>query len=159
VGPSAVLAAVLGAEGVIRALAFAPTSETLWFLNVSVFGVVRWSEAIVSAKADIGHFQLCGGLAVFLMACYGLFLHRRLMLAIASNLSFVYASLLLYAFLAHPPVPAPLLSASLMSADHLARLAFFGCTLLSFATSHIIYVCTIANEFEWRAKSILRTHS
>jgi hypothetical protein len=160
IGPAALLAAAMGAEGIDYALALAPTSETLWYLAFNVFGAMHWSEDLLGAYLDVPHFQLCSvGLPLFVIGCCGLFLDRPLALAIASNLSFVYASLLIYAFCSHPPPSDQLTPVALANFSYLARIVFCGCTLLSFAISHIIYVRAIWHEYGRRPQSILQMHS
>ncbi len=49
IGPIFLLVAVAGAEGVGRALAYAPGSEALWYLHLNVFGPFRLGDDILGA--------------------------------------------------------------------------------------------------------------
>jgi hypothetical protein len=150
VGPAVLLLAVIGAEGSAAALSYAPSSEALWFVNSAVFGLFRFGDDALSAYSDMAHLQLVlVALPLFLLACCGLFFRRALPLALASNLTFGYLSFLLYAWHGQPPVQTASLGAigSLIEPDAVTRLGFFGCALLSFAVSHILYIRDIRNEY------------
>ena len=96
-GPMALFVATLSAELAVRALAYAPSSEFLWFVNLRMFGIFQRSYYMLSELVSIQSFQLLGiALPIFLLACYGLAASRRLPLALASNLSLGYAALLLF---------------------------------------------------------------
>lgn len=158
IGPTAVVVVILGAGHAAYALASAPTSEVLWYLNTEVFGAIRWSEDILTGHADIGHFQFrIVVLPISLMACSGFLGKRPLPLAIACNLSFVYASLLIYAFHAQSLSTDPVIASPRVSASYIVWYAFYGCTLLSFVASHIMYIRTICREYRGRRQSILQT--
>src|SRR6478736_3898801 len=92
-GPLALFVATLCAELAVRALAYAPSSELLWFVNLKMFGIFQRSYYMLSDVLGIQNFQLIGiALPIFLLACYGLAARRRLPLALASNLSLGYAA-------------------------------------------------------------------
>ncbi len=149
VGPMSLLAAVGGAEAVMVALAQAPWSETLWYVRLNVLGPFREGDDILGVYVDMAHAQLyLIGLPLFLVACGGYHFQRLLPLAIASNLSFVYASFLIYAWYAHEPVRIASLAgmADVMTPDVYLCATLFGCALLSFAASHIIYIRAIRQE-------------
>src|SRR5260221_11385565 len=94
-GPLALFVATLCAELAVRALAYAPSSELLWFINLKMFGIFQRSYYMLSEVVSMQGFQLFGiALPIFLLACYGLAARRRLPLALASNLRFGCASLL-----------------------------------------------------------------
>ena len=98
VGPTIVFAALLAAESAAYALDLYPSSQILWSMNLELFGIFQKGHYILSAYVDIAYFQIaCIGLPLLLMACYGLVFKRRLALATASSLSFIYVAFLICA--------------------------------------------------------------
>src|SRR5205807_3290632 len=97
VGAVVLFAAVLAAESAVYALAYAPASEILWFVNLKLFGLFQQSYYVLSSIVDIDAFQLVFiALPLLLAAVIGVALKRPLLLAIASNVSLVYACFLTY---------------------------------------------------------------
>ena len=95
VGPAALGGGVLGAEGALHALAWAPASPLLWYLNLEVFSPFRRVQGFLGA--NIGNVDF--GLSIFGLMLWrarigGYIFQRRLVLAIASNLSFMFATML-----------------------------------------------------------------
>jgi len=149
-GPLAVFLATLSAELAVRALAYAPSSELLWFVNLKMFGIFQRSYYMLSELVSLQGFQLFGiALPIFLLACYGLAARRRLPLALASNLSFAYAALLLFSW--QTPGP-PTTQASLGSiavptgAGFYVLTGILGTSLVSFAISHLLYLRAARSE-------------
>ncbi len=149
VGPIVLFAAVLAAESAVYGLSYAPRSEFLWFVNLKLFGLFQQSYYVLSSIVDIDAFQLVFiALPLLLAAVIGVALKRPLLLAIASNVSLVYACFLTYCsslFGAAPQqaalglwgtsaapvaIPGPYLYLVLV---------LLGSSLLSFAVSHIEY--------------------
>src|SRR5258708_30038220 len=104
-GPATLLTALLASEVAARALAYAPTSETLWFINLNFFGIFQKSRAYlydfipydVRDYIPVVSAQLFLVIApIFLAACLGLVFRKRLLLAVASNLSFICTAYLLF---------------------------------------------------------------
>lgn len=96
IGPALLFAALLGADGAAYALAMFPSWSFLWRLNLDWFGIFQKADYVLSGYVDVAYFQLLFiGLPLIVMAGCGFICRRRLMLAIASNLSFVYASFLI----------------------------------------------------------------
>ena len=96
IGPAALFAALLGADSAAYALATFPSSATLWRINLGLFGVFQKADYVLSGYVDVAYFQLLFvGLPLVVMAGCGFVFRRTLLLAIACNLSFVYASFLL----------------------------------------------------------------
>src|SRR6266480_71396 len=94
-GPFALFTATLCAELAARALEYAPSSETLWFVNLRMFGIFQRSYALLSQYVAIDGFQLFGvALPIFALACFGLAAKSRLPLALATHLSAAYAAFL-----------------------------------------------------------------
>jgi hypothetical protein len=96
IGPAALFAMLLAAEGAAYALAVCPSSDLLWSLNLEAFGIFQKSRRILNAYVDFAYFEIVGiGLPLLLTAYYGLAFRRRFALAVASSLSFVYVIFLL----------------------------------------------------------------
>ena len=149
-GPLALFVATLCAELAVRALAYAPSSEFLWFVNLKMFGIFQRSYYMLSDLVSIQGFQLFGiALPIFLLACYGLVARRRLPLAVASNLSLGYAALLLLSWQTPgaPTTQASLASIAVPSGAGFYVLAgIFGTSLVSFAISHLLYLRAARSE-------------
>lgn len=99
-GPTTLIVAIGCAELGAHALANWPTSSFLWYLNLEVFqsfryspdglGLGRWLSEDGFGEAIWVAIPLLG------LLCTGLLLKVRLLLALASNLSFIYSAFLLY---------------------------------------------------------------
>jgi len=99
VGPVSLCLVVLAAEGSACALASAPASPTLWYLNLTWFGVFQSSHYLLNEYVDVPYFQLLGvALPLLAAALAGAVLRVRLLLGIASNLSLLYAAFVLAAW-------------------------------------------------------------
>jgi hypothetical protein len=149
IGPVCLFVAVLSAEGAAWALSHAPSSEILWFVNLRVFGIFQKSYYLLSSQVSIQYIQFLIVAPIFATACSGLVFNCRLLLPIASNLSFLYVAFLIYAWylVESPPQAASLAEASYHSAvmtmpsgpDLCMFIVLFAATLPSFAASHIVY--------------------
>jgi hypothetical protein len=98
IGPATIFVAVCSGELAVAALARWPSSELLWQANLEWFHAFQKSSYALSVFGTIRYAQL--GLVAFpliAMALGGIALRRPLVLAVASNLSLVYASFVLYA--------------------------------------------------------------
>jgi hypothetical protein len=149
VGPIFLLVAVIGAEGVGLALAYAPGSEALWYIKLNVFGPFRLGDDFLGTYLDLAHGQLyLIELPLFLIACGGACSKRPLALAIASNLSFLHAFLLVFGGYARESVRiASLAGVADGTAPHIyLRASLLGCALLSFSASHIVCLRAIRQE-------------
>ena len=104
-GPLALFLSALSAELSAYALARTPTSETLWYLNLKVFGLFqRTHEALGS---DVPGFQLyCIVIPIFALACIGLAVRSKLPLAISTQFAAGYAAFLLLAWQSPDPATA-----------------------------------------------------
>lgn len=149
-GPLALFVATLSAELAVRALAYAPSSEFLWFVNLKMFGIFQRSFYMLSDLFSIQAFQLIGiALPIFLLACYGLAARQRLALALASNLSFAYAALLLFCWQTPGPstTQASLSSIAVPSGAGFYVLAvILGTSLVSFTISHLLFLRAARSE-------------
>ena len=144
IGPIALFGAVLAAESAAWALSKMPSSEFLWYLNLKWFRAFQWSHYTLNDYFTMSYVQLLGiAVPLLTIALIGWALKGRLLVAVASNLSFVYA-----AFLAYNGFSAAGLakSASLVWIDMPAGPDFYlifvllGASLMSFVISHVVYL-------------------
>jgi hypothetical protein len=131
IGPAALFLTVLAGEGAAYALQLFPSVPQLWFINLVGFGMLQRSYYVLGGVFDVAYFQLlCVALPLFGLACYGLFFHRPLALAIASNLTLVYTCFLLFSWCAFEP------AIQALSARQEAAL-----TVIGLPTQPDFYVC------------------
>src|SRR5438093_11032348 len=98
IGPLVLLFAVGAAEAASHALASDPTSALLWYLNLELFSIFRKSGAFLDYQGSAPFAQLLLVAFLAVLALIGFIRRRALPVAIASNLSFVYAGFLLYSW-------------------------------------------------------------
>lgn len=149
-GPLALFVASLSAELAAKALAYAPSSELLWFINLRMFGIFQRSYATLSEFVAIDGFQFFGiALPIFALACFGLLAKARLPLALATHLSAVFAAFLVLSwqspgesttqaslvYIAVPP-----------GAGFYVMAGILGACLVSFTISHLIYLRLVRAE-------------
>jgi len=150
VGPATLFAAVLAAEAANFALAKMPSSEALWYVNLRFFGIFQKSHYVLSAFVDIEYSQLfCIALPLFLAACCGFALKRPLMLAIASNLSMVYAIFLpccWYVWETSPQQASLGFTSMAFGAEYVLCLVVVASSVLSFGVSHAVYVRALCDH-------------
>ena len=144
VGPSALFVMILAGEAAAFALSMFPSVPGLWYVNLAWFGVLQRSHYVVSTHIDIAYFQfLFVALPIFLLACYGFFLRRRLPLAVASNLSLVVVAFLFFSWWTYEP-SVQQASLSVVSIpqqpDFYLCIALFAFSLLSFVVSHAVFL-------------------
>ena len=145
IGPVFLFAAVLAAEAGAYALNMFPASGTLWYINLKLFGVFQRSYYQIDSYTGIASFDLFFiAMPILLIGCLGVICRQRLLLAISSNLSFVYAGLLIYLWALMQPQT---LQASLdaiavpaIGSDIYLVICLLGASLLSFCVSHFTYV-------------------
>lgn len=151
IGPVSVFLAVFAGEIAAAALARWPSSEMLWQANVEWFHAFQKSNYALSAYESMSYSQLwLIAFPLVTMAYCGIALKRPLLLAIASNLSFVYASFVLYAGYMfeqswrEASLSLMTFSSSLMTIssnpDFLICFVLLVASLLSFAVSHLYYI-------------------
>jgi hypothetical protein len=149
-GPLALFVATLCAELAARALSYAPGSETLWFVNLRMFGIFQRSYGLLSEVIAIPGFQLFGlALPIFLLACVGLVAKSRLPLALATHLSLAYAAFLVLSWQSPgaPTTQASLVGIAVPTGAGLFVLAgILGTCLVSFAISHLLYLLAVREE-------------
>ena len=96
-GPLVLFLATLSAELAARGLAYKPSSATLWYLNLEVFGLFQRSHSALAGYVNIDGFQLFGiALPIFALACVGLLMRSRLPLAMSAQFAVGYAIFLLF---------------------------------------------------------------
>jgi hypothetical protein len=144
-GPLVLFVATLSAELAARALAYAPSSETLWYLNLEVFGLFQRSQSVLSYYVNIDGFQLFGvALPIFALACFGLLMRSRLPLAVSAQFAVGYATFLLFSWQGpgHSAAQASLrVMIPLPSGEKFYMLAgILGTCLLSALISHVLYL-------------------
>ena len=149
-GPAALLLTVGASEGAAYALARNPTSEALWYVNLKVFEVFQTSYYFITQLVDIPYSQfVLISLPLFALATYGLVAKRQFPLALASNLSFVYAAFLLYCSGAISPSHALTASLTGMSVESGSKVylpvVLAGASLMSFLVSHFQYLLGFHN--------------
>jgi hypothetical protein len=143
-GPAVVFLAVLMAEGAAFALAQMPTSETLWRANLEFFEVFQRSHYLLAPVLDLPYAQLFViAFPLLGIAVYGLLAGRDLALAIASNLSFVYAAFLIFIAANNQsyPLAASLTGIAVPTGPSIyLPLVLIGVSLISFFVSHCHYI-------------------
>ena len=149
-GPLALFVATLSAERAARALAYAPRSETLWFVNLRMFGIFYRSDAILGEFVPVDGFQLFGvALPIFVLACVGLATKLRLPLALATHLSAAYAAFLVLSFQspARSATEASLGPVAMPSGAVLNVLTvILGACRASITLSHLNYIRAVREE-------------
>jgi len=143
-GPVALLVTVGAAEGAAFGLAHNPASETLWYVNLKFFGVFQNSYYALKPSLDFPYSQFFFiALPLFAIASYGFLARRAFPLALASNLSFVYATFLLYVSVINQPnsLATSLADIAVSTGPNIyLPLALLGASLVSFLVSHFQYL-------------------
>lgn len=158
IGPAVMFAAVASAEGAAYALSQSPSSETLWYINLRLFGLFQTSHYLIGAYTELPYFQLLFiAIPIIMLASYGARFKRALPLACASNLSCGYAVFLLYAWLAYQHLPAaaslvPFLVVTHISLgpDLIVCGVLVAATLLSLCASHLGYIRSLRRTLDDR---------
>jgi len=145
IGPAALIAAVICAEGAAYGLAHAPSSEWLWYVNLKWFGMFQQSHYKLNSMLGVDCEQLLiVALPIFAAALFGVIFRKSLLVAIASNLSFVYiAFVVLTWWRAITPTEQASLTmqyAASSGPDAILLIVLVGVSLVSFVVSHILYI-------------------
>ena len=144
IGPAALFGAIAGGEASVYALAQAPTSELLWYLNLEVFGILHKSNAVFRAYASVPYAQVWFVAIPILAAAWaGFYARNRFLITLSTNLSFVYACFLVYSwYLAKPSMRFVSLSAiPVPSGPDLFMFALLGAaSFFSFYISQLFYI-------------------
>ena len=142
-GPLTLFVATLSAELAARALEYAPTSETFWYLNLRVFGLFQRSHAALGQYVDVDGFQLFGiALPIFALACVGLMVRSRLPLAMSTQFAVGYAAFLLTSWqTGSPTAQASLTGFAVPTGEGFYMLwGILGACLVSCIVTHWIYL-------------------
>src|SRR6267154_5797631 len=143
-GPLVLFVATLSAELAARALAYKPSSETLWYLNLEVFRLFQRSHSALAAYVDIDGFQLFGiALPIFALACVGLLMRSRLPLAMSAQFAVGYATFLLFSWQGpgQSTVQASLRVMAVPSGENFYMIVgILGSCLFSCVISHVLYL-------------------
>jgi hypothetical protein len=143
-GPLTLFAATLSAELAARALEYAPSSETFWYLNLRVFSLFQRSHTVLGAYVNVEGFQLFGiALPIFAMACIGLMVRSRLPLAVSTQCAVGYAAFLLLSWQPKPIAQASLSGFAVPTGEGFYLLSgiLVSC-LLSCLVTHWVYLRT-----------------
>jgi len=145
IGPAFLFVAVLAAEAAAYALSTFPSSAPLWYANLKLFGVFQRSYYAIDSYTGIPSFNLLFiAFPILLLGSLGIVWRKRLPLAVSSNLSFVYAGLLIHQWTLMQPhaLQASLetITVPASGADLYLVASLLGASLLSFCVSHFIYV-------------------
>jgi hypothetical protein len=159
IGPLVLGCTIIAAELATYLLAWMPSSEFAWYLNLEVFGAFQRSHYMLSNHFAVPYFQLLFVAAPLMLLTYSGFAYRlRFPIAVASNLSCVYACFLAYTWQRDGALQgqaASLTGAASDSSFNLSGLALtFGpqvyilaallmTSLLSFAASHALYLRSV----------------
>jgi hypothetical protein len=150
-GPLTLFLAGLAAASAAYALTVHPASETLWYVNLKLFGIFQRGNYVLSdfIGAPWSQFVVVT-LPIFLMAGYGYVRRRMLPLAVASNLSLLYAVFLGFSWyrIERPPsLLASLAPIAIPSGSTLSMLSvLLGASLVSVVVSHLVYFRAIRAE-------------
>jgi hypothetical protein len=150
-GPVTLFLACLAAESAAYALAAHPASETLWYVNLNLFGVFQRSHYVLSDFIAVPCAQLVViALPIIVMAGYGYLRERPLLLAIAGNLSLVYAVFLGFSWYRIERPPSLLASAAPIAIPSGPTLStwsvLLAASLVSCVVSHLVYFRAIRTK-------------
>lgn len=148
-GPAVVLLTVGAAEVAAYTLACIPTSETLWYLNLRIFGVFQQSYYLLNSRLELPYSQLLLiALPIFVIGTYGFFIKRPFPLAFASHLSFIYAGFLFYCLFdgqTHPSTASIASFAVISHPNTYLPLFLAGASLISLLICHFQYLQELLN--------------
>ena len=148
IGPVVVFLAVLAAESAAGGLDYWPSSEGLWYLNLELFGFLQRSHYFIADFFPFAYGQLLiVAIPILAVAALGQITKHRLPMAIASNLSFVFAGFAVYCnwFVGTADIRAASLDLSVVAtqpASYVILLVTLG-TGVSFAISHVMYLRSV----------------
>jgi hypothetical protein len=147
-GPAAIFATILAADSAAYALDQAPSSTMLWYINIEFFGIFQNSHSLADSLSGVAHSELLFiATPLLVLAIGGALFRLSLLIALASNLSCLYASFLLYVWYANEHLSREAsLAAQISRTDFSIPAEVIVCglmlvpTLLSLCASHIIYL-------------------
>jgi len=143
VGPIGVIAALTCAECGAHALAYWPSSQLLWYVDLEMFRPLQYSFAAAHERLAFGDLTqtFCVVAPLLTLISLGLLSGRRFPLAVASNLSFAFSAVLLYGtYAADRPATGPMYDLStLWVPSFFVALSILLTAFLSSAVSHRAY--------------------
>jgi len=149
-GPAVLLLTVIAAEIAAAALAHWPSSGFLWHANLKWFHAFQASNYALGAYETMSYSQFwLVAVPLFVIGYGGIIFHRPLLLAISSNLSFVYASFVLYAgyLYGQSGRQASLSLMTVWSAPAFPiSFVLIAASFLSFAVSHLYYIRAVRGD-------------
>ena len=160
-GPGAIFAGVSGAELAAYALDRFPSSPTLWYINLELFGIFQKSHEHIGAFISIASSELLFiVIPLSSLALVGSFFRISLLIALASNLSCLYASFLAYVWYANACLPrgagslaSMSVTSSSLGASAIVCSLMLVPTFLSLCASHILYIGLIRVADSTRPRS------
>jgi hypothetical protein len=156
IGPVTLFMAVGGAEAASYALSWMPSSEWLWYLNLKWFGMFQQSHYSLQARLGIDCEQLLLiALPLLLAAVVGYRLRKSLLLAISSNLSFVYIGFIFCSWARAKSFPQTASLTGEITAsryiwsnpDVILLIVLVSLSLFSFLVSHLSYIKRVRAAF------------
>jgi len=155
IGPVLLALVIAAEEGAAYWLAYKPSSQLAWYLNLELFAIFQQSHAILAAACDVPGLQfLFVAAPILLLTCAGFASRQRLPLALGCNLSLLYACFVAYAWFGlRPATQAVSLSGSVYESmfgssaakitlgPHICLLAaLIVASFLSSAAAHLQYL-------------------
>jgi len=158
VGPGVISAAISAADAAAYALDQSPSSVSLWYINLELFGIFQKSHNVLNSLTGTSHSELFFiATPLLLLAISGAAFGLSLITALASNLSCLYATFLVYVWYANEQplreasLAAPILSTNFsISAETIVCGLMLVMTSLSFCTSHAIYIRLLRRDMNIR---------
>jgi hypothetical protein len=143
IGPAIVFLAAGAAEIAAYALAKNPSSDLLWYINLRVFGLFQQGYYLVGSNTIPAFGFIFIALPIFIIGFVGVVCSRRLILAISSNLNFMYAGFLLYVWVLAQPrtLQASVTGIAIPNSPNIYLVVILvGSSLLSCCISHVLYL-------------------
>jgi len=140
-GPIVLCTAIVCAEAAAWALSFFPTVQVLWYINVRLFGLFQHGYYPFNKYIDLPGAPLFEVILILLLSGVGYYFNKRMLLAIGSNLSFVYTAVLVYSTLnfSYGSAPIRIFTINPQLNLYLAT-AIFAAASISMMASHLIYI-------------------
>ena len=149
-GPVALFAALAMADIAAYALQQAPSCQWLWYVNLTCFDAFQRTHYALQAVTGGDHVQLTFvALPLIAAAAIGAIYKRSLLLALSSNLSFVYIIFVAVVWKGFAPATQASLSSAFPTTirpDVIILAVLVSLSLVSFVVSHIIYLSQVRAE-------------
>jgi hypothetical protein len=149
-GPVALFLALAAADAAAFALQWAPSCEWLWWLNLRGFEVFQRSHYALVAVTGADHSQLAWiALPLLAAAVLGTVYRRSLLLALSSNLSFIYIMFVAIGWVGFKPAALASLAGGFPTAfraDTVLLVPLVSLSLVSFVVSHAVYLMKVRAE-------------